>query len=67
MRVQDKSGFFLYQIMASQCLGYCLAIKQADNAHPFKLAEVFLDLVRDHDVPIGAVVVLPSYSHLGKM
>ncbi len=38
-----------------------------ENAHPYELAGVFLDLVRGYDIPIGTVVVLSSLSHLGKV
>jgi hypothetical protein len=45
----------------------CPAIILVENAHPYELAGVFLDLARGHDVPIGTVVVLSSLSHLGRV
>jgi hypothetical protein len=45
----------------------CPAIILVENAHPYELAGVFLDLARGHNVPIGTVVVLSSLSHLGRV
>jgi hypothetical protein len=44
----------------------CTAIILVENARPYELAGVFLDLVKGFDVPIGTVVVLSSISHLGR-
>jgi hypothetical protein len=44
----------------------CTAIIIIENARPYELAGVFLDLVRGFDVPVGTVVVLSSVSHLGR-